>query len=84
MRQAIEEGFILDVLQNYTTYKAYYRLIKSVEDDPEVEKKQGRQGARPLHEPAPPQHRPEDRGHGRALPHPHPPQDRRHAPRRWW
>ncbi|MDY6912748.1 MAG: type I restriction endonuclease subunit R, partial [Chloroflexota bacterium] len=39
MRQAIEEGFILDVLQNYTTYKTYYRLIKSIEDDPKVEKK---------------------------------------------
>jgi type I restriction enzyme R subunit len=39
MRQAIEEGFILDVLKNYTTYKTYYRLVKSVEDDPEVEKR---------------------------------------------
>ena len=39
MRQAIEEGFILDVLKNYTTYKTYYRLIKSIEDDPEVDKK---------------------------------------------
>ena len=38
MRQAIEERFILDVLQNYTTYQTYYRLIKSVEDDPKVEK----------------------------------------------
>ena len=34
MRQAIEEGFILDVLQNYMTYKAYYRLEKAIEDDP--------------------------------------------------
>jgi type I restriction enzyme, R subunit len=39
MRQAIEEGFILDVLKNYTTYKTYYRLIKAIEDDPKVEKK---------------------------------------------
>ncbi|RME69841.1 MAG: type I restriction endonuclease subunit R, partial [Verrucomicrobia bacterium] len=39
MRQAIEEGFILDVLQNYTTYKAYYRLMKACEDDPNVERK---------------------------------------------
>ncbi len=39
MRQAIEEGFILDVLQNYTTCKTYYRLIKSIEDDPKVEKR---------------------------------------------
>ncbi|KPL72971.1 restriction endonuclease subunit R [Leptolinea tardivitalis] len=34
MRQAIEEGFILDVLQNYTTYKAYWSLLKKVKDDP--------------------------------------------------
>jgi type I restriction enzyme R subunit len=34
MRQAIEEGFILDVLQNYMTYKAYYELEKVIEDDP--------------------------------------------------
>ena len=40
MRQAIEEGFILDVLAHYTTYKTYYGLIKSAQDDPEVEKKQ--------------------------------------------
>jgi type I restriction enzyme R subunit len=39
MRQAIEEGFILDVLKNYTTYKTYYRLIKAIEDDPEVDQK---------------------------------------------
>ena len=39
MRQAIEEGFILDVLASYTTYKAYWRLWKTVEDDPRYEKK---------------------------------------------
>lgn len=39
MRQAIEENFILDVLQNYTTYKTYYRLIKSIEDDPKLDKR---------------------------------------------
>jgi type I restriction enzyme R subunit len=38
MRQAIEEGFILDVLENYVTYKTYYRLSKAIEDDPEVNK----------------------------------------------
>lgn len=38
MRQAIEERFILDVLQNYTTYKAYYRLVKAGEADPRVPK----------------------------------------------
>jgi type I restriction enzyme R subunit len=43
MRQAIEEGFILDVLQNYMTYKAYYQLEKAIEDDPELN---GRRGQR--------------------------------------
>lgn len=43
MRQAIEEGFIFDVLQNYTTYKTYYRLIKSIEDDPSVDKRKAAQ-----------------------------------------
>jgi type I restriction enzyme R subunit len=36
MRQAIEEGFIIDVLQNYMTYKAYYALEKTIEEDPEL------------------------------------------------
>ncbi|MGH2668425.1 MAG: type I restriction enzyme subunit R domain-containing protein, partial [bacterium] len=40
MRQAIEEGFILDVLKNYTTYATYYKLLKACEDDPNVERKQ--------------------------------------------
>ncbi len=39
MRQAIDEGFILDVLLDYTTYKTYFGLIKSIEDDPNVEKR---------------------------------------------
>jgi len=39
MRQAIEEGFIMDVLLNYTTYKSYYRLLKACEDDPQVKRK---------------------------------------------
>ena len=36
MRQAIEEGFILDVLRNYMTYSAYYKLARAVEEDPEL------------------------------------------------
>ena len=39
MRQAIEEGFIMNVLANYVTYKTYYRLIKKAEEDPNVERK---------------------------------------------
>lgn len=34
MKQAIEEGFILDVVRNYTTFKSYYEIQKSVENDP--------------------------------------------------
>jgi type I restriction enzyme R subunit len=41
MRQAIEEGFILDVLTNYTTYSLYYKLLKTAEDDPALPKKKG-------------------------------------------
>lgn len=37
MKQAIEEGFILDVLKNYVTYQTYYKINKAIEDDPELE-----------------------------------------------
>lgn len=37
MKQAIEEGFILDVLANYTTYKSYYEIQKSIENNPEFD-----------------------------------------------
>lgn len=43
MRQAIEEGFILDVLKGYTTYKTYFRITKKIEDDPELDKKKTNQ-----------------------------------------
>jgi type I restriction enzyme R subunit len=39
MRQAIEEGFILDVLQNYTTYKRFFGLVKQIADDPDLPKR---------------------------------------------
>ncbi len=39
MRQAIDEGFILDVLQNYTTYNSYFKLVKEAADDPDLPKK---------------------------------------------
>ncbi|MCG9126298.1 type I restriction endonuclease subunit R [Candidatus Poribacteria bacterium] len=38
MRQSISEGFTLDVLQNYTTYKRYFQLVQSVQEDKEYEK----------------------------------------------
>src|SRR5260370_27641395 len=37
MKQAIQEGFILDVLNSYTPVQSYYRLIKTVESDPEFD-----------------------------------------------
>ncbi len=39
MRQAIEEGFILDVLQHYTTYDTYFQLLKTAEEDPNFPKR---------------------------------------------
>jgi type I restriction enzyme R subunit len=39
MRQAIEEGFILDVLKSYTTYARYHKLLKACDEDPNVERK---------------------------------------------
>ena len=41
MRQAIDEGFILDVLQNYMTYSMYYRILKDTVDDPDVNATEG-------------------------------------------
>ncbi|MCK4259818.1 MAG: hypothetical protein KAX49_12615 [Halanaerobiales bacterium] len=38
MRQAIEEGFILDVLKNYMTYKMFYNVNKKIEEDPAFDK----------------------------------------------
>ena len=38
MRQAIEEGYILDVLRGYTTYSTYYRLANGLSEDPELPK----------------------------------------------
>ena len=41
-RQAIEEGFIHDVLAHYTTYKTYYKLSKAIEGDPEVDERKAK------------------------------------------
>ncbi|WP_419862892.1 type I restriction endonuclease subunit R [Candidatus Poriferisodalis sp.] len=40
MRQAIEEGFILDVLGNYTDYDTFYRLVKTAEEDPQFPRRE--------------------------------------------
>lgn len=46
MKQAIQEGFILDVLQNYTPVESYYRLMKKIEDDPEFDTKKAQKKLR--------------------------------------
>ena len=46
MKQAIEEGFIMDVLRHYTTYNSYYKIVKAIESDPEFEKKQAQKKLR--------------------------------------
>jgi len=46
MKQAIQEGFILDVLANYTPVESYHRLMKTVEDDPEFDTKKARKKLR--------------------------------------
>jgi len=42
MKQAIQERFILDVLESYTPVRSYYRLMKAVEDDPQFDKRRAR------------------------------------------
>ncbi|MFH2075193.1 MAG: type I restriction endonuclease subunit R, partial [Pseudomonadota bacterium] len=46
MKQAIQEGFILDVLRYYTPVDSYYKLIKKIEDDPEFDTKRARKKLR--------------------------------------
>jgi type I restriction enzyme R subunit len=46
MKQAIQEGFILDVLAHYTPVKSYYKLIKKIEDDPEFDVKRAQKKLR--------------------------------------
>ena len=46
MKQAIQEGFILDVLEHYTPVESYYKLAKTVEDDPEFDAKKAQKKLR--------------------------------------
>jgi type I restriction enzyme R subunit len=46
MKQAVEEGFILDVLKCYTPVESYYKLVKKVEDDPEFDSKRAKKKLR--------------------------------------
>ena len=58
MKQAIQEGFILDVLSNYTPVSGYYNLVKMIEDDPEFDSKKAQRKLRRYVE-----------GHERAIRH---------------
>lgn len=42
MKQAIQEGFILDVIKHYTPVESYYKLVKKVESDPEFDTKRAK------------------------------------------
>lgn len=53
MKQAIEEGFIMDVLEHYTPYSSYYNILKAVSDDPEYERKQAQKKLRAFVESCP-------------------------------
>ena len=46
MKQAIQEGFILDVLAHYTPVDSYYKLVKKIEDDPEFDTKRAKKKLR--------------------------------------
>ena len=46
MKQAVEEGFILDVLKSYTPVNSYYKLVKKTEDDPEFDTKKAKKKLR--------------------------------------
>ena len=83
MRQAIEEGFIMDVLANYTTYQTFWKIEKATEDDPEYDATQGAAGDRPVRQPAPAPPGAEGRDHRRALPRAHQQGDAAGWPRRW-
>ena len=46
MKQAIQEGFILDVLENYTSIRSYFNLVKKIQDDPEFDSKRAQRRLR--------------------------------------
>ena len=68
MKQAIQEGFILDVLQHYTPVASYYRLAKTVEDDPEFDTQKAQRKLRRYVESHEHAIRAEGGDHGRPLP----------------
>ena len=68
MKQAIQEGFILDVLKHYTPVESYYKLVKKVEGDPEFDTKRAQEEAAPLRREPRPRHPAQGRDHGGPLP----------------
>ena len=68
MKQAIEEGFILDVLKNYTPVDSYYKLVKKIEDDPEFDTKKAQKEAAPVCGEPRPRDPAQGRDHGGPLP----------------
>ena len=68
MKQAIEEGFILDVLKSYTPVDSYYKLVKKTEDDPEFDTKKAQEEAAPVCREPRPRDPAQGRDHGGPLP----------------
>ena len=66
MKQAIEEGFILDVLKHYLSYETYFKLVKTIEDDPEFDEKKAKRVLRSLWKNIPKLSE-EDRDHARSF-----------------
>lgn len=69
MKQAIEEGFILDVLQNYTTYDTFYQLNKEIEEDPRCKTADAKRQIAPFCGVARNEYCTACRGHRGAFPH---------------
>ena len=68
MKQAIEEGFILDVLKSYTPVNSYYKLVKTVEERSGVRHQEGEEEAAALCRKPRPRDSPQGRDHGGSLP----------------
>jgi len=66
-KQAIQEKFILDVVENYTTYASFYQVAKTVADDPGIRQGEGAEENPPLRRVARQGHPPQGRDNGRSL-----------------
>ena len=84
MRQAIEEGFILDPLRNYVTYNTYWKLVNENPDEREVDPSKANSAARPVRAHPRLDRRPARPGHRRALPSRTPAAGSAAGRSRWW